>query len=82
MPILKEHLLIWACSFQVHAVCYTSYRLKHWLLIGGIHLMHNFVVTFKNSVINKNAAFLFMSMHHYHFWNGPSQPLHFFIFHY
>ena len=35
---------MWACSLQVHAVCFTSYRLKYWLLIGGIHLMCNFVV--------------------------------------
>ena len=35
---------MWACSLQVHAVRFTIYRLKYWLLIGGIRLMRNFVV--------------------------------------
>ena len=41
---LKNGLLMWACLLQVHAVCFPSYILKCWLLIGGICLMHNFVV--------------------------------------
>ena len=35
---------MWACSLQVHTVRFTIYRLKYWLLIGGIRLMRNFVV--------------------------------------
>ena len=41
---VKKHLLMWACSISVHAVHLTSLKMKYELLIGGIHLMHNFVV--------------------------------------
>ena len=44
--ITKKPLLMWACSLQVHAVHFA--RLKYWLLIGGIHLMRNFVIAFAN----------------------------------
>ena len=39
---------MWAFSLQVHAVHFASYRLKYWLLIGGIHLMCNFIVACAN----------------------------------
>ena len=47
VPILKKCLLTWNCS-KVHAVPFKSYRLKYWLLIGDMHLMHNFLVACTN----------------------------------
>ena len=44
MPTVEKCLLIWACLISVYAVCLSNYKMKHELLIGGIHLMHNFVV--------------------------------------
>ena len=35
---------MWACLLSVHAVCLSNYKVKYWLLIGCIHLMHNFIV--------------------------------------
>ena len=39
---------MWACSLSVHAVRLSNYKVKYWLLIGGIHLMRNIVVDYAN----------------------------------
>ena len=44
MPTVKKRLLMWACAISVHAVHLSNYKMKYELLLGGIHLMRNFVV--------------------------------------
>ena len=44
MPTVKKHLLMWVCSISAHAIHLSNYEMKYELLIGGVHLMHNFVV--------------------------------------
>ena len=51
----------------------SNYNVKYCLLIGDIRFMHSFVDDCSNWQTGLvHRAFLFMVMHHYHFWKGFS----------
>ena len=39
---------MWACSISDHAVHLSNHKLKYWLLVGSISLVHNFVAACAN----------------------------------
>ena len=40
----REPQQVFACLLSIHAVCLSNYKVKCWLFIGVICLMHNFMV--------------------------------------
>ena len=47
---------MWACSLSDHAVHLSNHKLKYWLLIGGIYLVHNFVAACANRQTGLDAC--------------------------
>ena len=56
MPTVMKHLPMWACLISVHSVFLSNYKLKYELLIGGIRLMHSFVVNYTKQQTGLDAC--------------------------